>query len=110
MTITDAMVAEAARAIENEIGRTHSQTATSLARAALEAAAAAAWQHIATAPWNTDILLAWRGMNGEWKIEVGWAGKQNSCPRESGFSDGWQHGDAEFWMPLPEPPEGTHRE
>jgi hypothetical protein len=60
------------------------------------------WQPIETAPWDTDLLLGWHGMMGEWKTEVGWAGRTNTCPRESGASNGWQHGNATHWCLIPE--------
>jgi hypothetical protein len=77
---------------------------------ALDAAAAvdgdAGWQSIDTAPLDTDVVLAWRVEWPEpmWKQQIGWAGKSNSCAKESGYSDAWFHGTATHWMPLPAPP------
>lgn len=62
------------------------------------------WQPIDTAPWDIDLLLGWHGMRGEWKTEVGWAGRTNTCPKVSGASNGWQHGNATHWCHIPEFP------
>jgi hypothetical protein len=77
---------------------------------ALEAATKAdEWRGIESAPWDTDILLGWESSwpAVSWTMEVGWAGRRNSCPPESGASNGWQHGSATHWRPLPAPPESA---
>jgi hypothetical protein len=64
------------------------------------------WMPIETAPRDTEILLAWWATWPErgWKIESGWAGRSNSCHPDSGASNGWLHGTATHWQPLPPPP------
>ena len=52
------------------------------------------WQPIEFAPWDTDLLLGWYDHTGKWCVEFGYAGKSNTCPPQSGASDGWQHGYA----------------
>ena len=62
------------------------------------------WLPIETAPLDEDILLAWfeTWPAPAWKIESGWAGRKNSCLGNA--SNGWLHGYATHWMPLPAPP------
>ena len=72
--------------------------------------AARAWQPIATAPHETEVLLGW--MNewsepNEWRCEIGCATSGRDWPAPDGgrFSSYSMHGSATHWMPLPEPPE-----
>lgn len=67
-----------------------------------------AWQPIETAPSDTNVLLGWWRTfpKREWKTEAGWAVHSNRMPPESGFSNGWRHGEATHWRPLPAPPRG----
>lgn len=60
------------------------------------------WQPIETAPKDVDVLLAWESSDGKWEMEVGWSGHANK--HKGGYSDGWLHGDATHWQPLPEAP------
>jgi hypothetical protein len=64
------------------------------------------WRKIESAPLDEEILLAWLETWPEkrWRFEAGIAGKSNRCPRETGYSDGWLHGSATHWIPLPAPP------
>ena len=64
------------------------------------------WQLIETAPLNEDVILGWwesnDGRTYEWRIATAWAGASNTKP--PGMLNGWRHGRATHWMPLPEPP------
>jgi len=74
------------------------------------AALGAAWQPIETAPLGVPLVLGWHdpmatmGLadGGDWVSEIAHAGMPNTKP--SGMSNGWRHGSATYWRPLPPPP------
>lgn len=63
------------------------------------------WQPITSAPLSEDVLLGWweTWPQKKWRYEAGWAGRKNSFPG-TGVSNGYLHGQATHWMPLPAPP------
>lgn len=73
------------------------------ARVVLEAADAAAWRPIETAPHGELVVLAWReSLNGQWSFEIGYASHGWRNDVASNIS---HHGSATHWMPLPAPPQ-----
>ena len=104
--ITDAMVEAAARALAERwrVNAENWHYYETHAKAALEAADAAAWQPIETAPHNQRIVLQQNGSPPNDEIAIAW----------------WDRSDDQFyyapqggvvpwtpthWRPLPEPPQ-----
>ena len=65
---------------------------------------ALSWRPIETAPLDAIILLGWweEWPAKQWCYAASIAGHENDKP--PGMSNGWRHGYATHWMPLPEPP------
>lgn len=69
-----------------------------------------AWRDIVSAPMDVPVLLGWFETWPVlvWRVTVDLAGHENDMPPPAPFqgtrSNGWRHGSATHWMPLPEPP------
>ena len=78
-------------------------------RAAIASYDAALWQPIESAPKDVELILGWHGCdamaNSIWYTEIGLSGHENDKP--PGMSNGWLHGRATHWRPLPQPPEAA---
>ena len=70
----------------------------------------AEWRPIESAPMDTRVLLGWfeTWPNLVWRMTADIAGHANDMPAPRPFegtrSNGWRHGQATHWIPLPQPP------
>lgn len=67
------------------------------------------WMPIDEAPAGVELLLGWWDTNphqteDRWCMEVGKAITPSTIPAGSPFNNGYAHGQATHWQPLPEPP------